>query len=65
MAEIPGYGTDFFFGDQLAAKRDWRKEATDSEDTDDDSDDSDAKLTPEERRALVAQLGFDPAEDLK
>jgi hypothetical protein len=56
MATFPGLDADIFFG--LSELPDWRREKEDRDDTDED-----LPLTAEERAALVALLGFDPAEE--
>lgn len=58
MPNIPGAIGDVFFGDAERPLPDWRKAIAEGEpETDDD------EPTPEERRAVAAILGFDPAEE--
>jgi hypothetical protein len=53
MAEIPGYGFRFAFGDP-GVKRDWRKEMVDDPEAD--------EFPAENKEALRAMLGVDPDE---
>lgn len=55
MNKLPGMLGEIGFGTPTKPLPDWR-------DADMDESDDDAPPTPEERKALVGMLGFDPAE---
>lgn len=59
MPRLPGMTSDVFFGptDKLP---DWRDSDSDSSGAENDED----KITEEDRKALIAVLGFDPRDKL-
>lgn len=56
MASLPGQSADVYFGDTEKPLPNWR-ESLPTDDSDDDRE-----LTAEERKVLVAMIGFDPSE---
>lgn len=54
MASLPNLDADVYFGDAEKPLPNWRDW--------DESADEEAKLSKEDRAALVGVLGFDPAE---